>query len=79
MPWVGLVVRGTSHTFQEVEEHQEPSNPSRHALGFRKLAKGALTSGQTKMADGKQPFSSVLVLKITSQRQAIHVHIHQVV
>lgn len=49
---------GTSHTFQEVEA-SGAQYPSHHALGFRKLAQGAFTSGRTRMVDGKQPFSSV--------------------
>ena len=42
--------------------------PSTSCTRLPQTRSGAFTSGRTRMVDGKQPFSSVLELKITSQQ-----------
>jgi hypothetical protein len=62
---------GCTWHIEHVPEASGVQYPPHHALGFRKLVQGALTSGRTRMVDGKQTFSSVLALKVTS-RQTSH-------
>ena len=50
---------GCTWHIEHVPEASGVQYPPHHALGFRKLVQGALTSGRTRMVDGKQPFSSV--------------------